>query len=1428
MLVIFTVYLLALPVGYVLGRWLGGDTLRRSPPMVQVPVYIGTGIAATIPLYYFAAILGVSSITALASSSVATAASLLLLLPTLRQPRVLLGQWLAPQNVVPGMLFGLSVWYFLRAADYMGWAPLGDVIVAHAPLVGLISSSRELPLTWGPISPGQPLTYPPGMHTAMATVNELFHEYPARMVLYYGAALTALVPALVLSLGFLATRSLFFSVVGFFAAFSAHPNLGVDRWVVGYFYNGPYANILAFALMITFAGYSTNVSIKQVDRYSWAHFAAIAALFGAALTLSYPPFAVYVAMVPLLVVAMIPLFHKSTVRVAKQTVRRLGSAIATYSRFGLYQLLVSFNGSNDRLGRPQPGGEASAPRPLRQGTVEPRTSFWVGALKRGLCTGVCRITAFGRKTSQFLQKAGALAKARVPRSFETLSAKRLSSPSSRAAGTHRRALLSPRQIIIAGGSLAALGFLALVASSLATADLHDRFWFLWGKAQALNEGTIQDTLVEARAFQVDPTTFFSLANVNGISVAVAMGVSLLLVGTRLRALAVLYLVVGTLVALSMFETIRPMVSIILPNRSAMMLTLLAWPVIFAAVVHYGRGLLESPRLGQVELGFRSSVGPIPHRRLPLLVPVLAGAALIGLFPTLAPYVGEGFSIGTPLNKRYVWLTNSEYFQTDIGAMRWIAENVPPDQLVLNDASRSSMYLQSLKPQSVAYHYNNPMGGPARPKELWKFWQRPQDIALAAELFRKYDVRYVLVTADPSYLELRILGGKGQTRSKPFSPSAYVKLLDQNPFLIARYAKGDSRVYEVLPPTAWRFQVRPTDLALSTDGKVAGNAWAWGEGSIGAPAIAATAPDPSPPEPAGGQQLYLNIEVQQGKNQYWVVDLRTSGVEDWSQYKVLSFTVYSTSNQVLGLVLSDSQKRLARFDFTTAAGTWKQVDIDLTQPASLAKGFDWGSISLLSFRTGYGGSLPKPGDRLQIGGGRLLGYGEQSPAQPPPGTPEASPPASGGDTSPPDGETATPTPTALPPTPSPTAAPTPTTTPPPGVSPTPTPTVTPTSSPTAVPTPTRLEPFTWVPAPDTAGQWKAFSPSGSGKIGQPVLTTAGPGEGADTTYLQVQVPDGTGGTWGAQFSYPGVRDLSGFEVLQLRLFASANRGLSLSMSDSAKREVRFDFVTKGGQWQQVALDLTKQSKTTEGFDWAAVSFVTLLTGYGGPAPAPGDLFRFGDATLISFRSMPIAGSTPSPTPSVAPAATPTPTLAPSPTPTPKPTPTPTPIPRRLKPFTFALGPTMGTPWNTFKPWGTGKIGRAVFSNAASGGGEQGDRAFLSVEVSSGEFANWGGQAVFASLQDWSGYDVLQFQVYANANRGVTVSFFDVAKREARFHFATQSGGWQRVDLRLDAPARIIAGFNWSAVAYVQLSTGYVTPNPGPNDVIRLADGYLLDY
>lgn len=142
-----------------------------------------------------------------------------------------------------------------------------------------------------------------------------------------------------------------------------------------------------------------------------------------------------------------------------------------------------------------------------------------------------------------------------------------------------------------------------------------------------------------------------------------------------------------------------------------------------------------------------------------------------------------------------FLTKTDNFYNTYGAGIWLKQNAKPNDLILNDRSYSSLFIDGFSIHKLAYSY---WGGYAQPmpQELSFIWSNPTNRDNVYSLLKKYDVKYIILTAEGGYIDYEGWGGSGKYVQKSYTNQQYQKIFESYEFLKLEYKNGNAFVYSV--------------------------------------------------------------------------------------------------------------------------------------------------------------------------------------------------------------------------------------------------------------------------------------------------------------------------------------------------------------------------------------------------------------------------------------------------------------------------------------------------------------------------------------------------------------------------------------------------------------------------------------------------------
>ncbi len=245
------------------------------------------------------------------------------------------------------------------------------------------------------------------------------------------------------------------------------------------------------------------------------------------------------------------------------------------------------------------------------------------------------------------------------------------------------------------------------------------------------------------------------------------------------------------------QNLTKYMSFIIPGRTIVFLTTYSW-ILFARFMHLASDY-TSRLLFKIEINY-------PKR--PLKVFSTAMIYILLLYP-LIPALNSHFSWS--LSSNYEYNVYDLSYPYDSEAARWMALNISPQDLVLNDLSSMSLFLPSYSVNNIVFSYYT-LGQYAdlyqyiypyneantlRAIECKAIWMDPTNFTLLNHLIVKYGISYIFSTSDRRYFDSFQTGGDDSYKDKPFNELIYAKIFDKCPFLKVRFADYATRVYEVI-------------------------------------------------------------------------------------------------------------------------------------------------------------------------------------------------------------------------------------------------------------------------------------------------------------------------------------------------------------------------------------------------------------------------------------------------------------------------------------------------------------------------------------------------------------------------------------------------------------------------------------------------------
>lgn len=286
-------YLFSFFLGYLILLWVRPRELLNFPFFVKLPVYLTLGLLTVSILLFIIGLVRVSGYTFI----LMTLFSLPILYYQLKSKSgikiKIKTNFISLDTIMPAALFILTFLYFSNVIAIFGWPPSGDVFY-HGLYTSVLVCNQKVGFTLAPYSPSvllAPMLTLSGLHALSATLSMLTGVFPGEAVFIVGGAIVILIPLLLYSLTYILTRSKLLSLLVFLSTFLIGP--GLEQWVFGYFYNGPYPTLFGILAILLFLTHSVASAEIQVERKLLTRRKALTLLIILGVLLVYPAFIIF-------------------------------------------------------------------------------------------------------------------------------------------------------------------------------------------------------------------------------------------------------------------------------------------------------------------------------------------------------------------------------------------------------------------------------------------------------------------------------------------------------------------------------------------------------------------------------------------------------------------------------------------------------------------------------------------------------------------------------------------------------------------------------------------------------------------------------------------------------------------------------------------------------------------------------------------------------------------------------------------------------------------------------------------------------------------------------------------------------------------------------------------------------------------------------
>jgi hypothetical protein len=170
---------------------------------------------------------------------------------------------------------------------------------------------------------------------------------------------------------------------------------------------------------------------------------------------------------------------------------------------------------------------------------------------------------------------------------------------------------------------------------------------------------------------------------------------------------------------------------------------------------------------------------------------------IVLLSQLAPTVLPHLSFMQANGQYADWFINQKGFTTDFEALEWIHWNIPSNDLILNDLSYASFYLRSFSIKNIGVVYKLTFQNESDILDYIEIWKHPEDVVYLKRIIERYEIKYILVTAEPRFFDfIRSKTDRIAYTHKFYTSAEYIAIFNTYSFLTPIFRKGQSVIYRI--------------------------------------------------------------------------------------------------------------------------------------------------------------------------------------------------------------------------------------------------------------------------------------------------------------------------------------------------------------------------------------------------------------------------------------------------------------------------------------------------------------------------------------------------------------------------------------------------------------------------------------------------------
>ena len=276
-----------------------------------------------------------------------------------------------------------------------------------------------------------------------------------------------------------------------------------------------------------------------------------------------------------------------------------------------------------------------------------------------------------------------------------------------------------------------------------------------------------------------------------IILAVIFSISLLFKLTRselrTKFASIFYLIIATPTLLSVIGPLYAITGFLLPSRNIVLLYLLSYPLISRLLLNLTKKITKL---------FKRSLykcSKFPKKFKLLLIKIKPVPLLL-----IALVFMCTIFVDINIVRRLTWYKPSI---NDIKALEWINENVNNNELILNDASFISLFLQGYSIKNLSFWMWTWNARFDQTCEMLNETFENTDLLNFYQALLRYNVSYVFLSSEKMYLWRLVPLSELPQTSKPWKYSVkdwlIIDFLDDLPFLKKVFAEGGTKIYQVL-------------------------------------------------------------------------------------------------------------------------------------------------------------------------------------------------------------------------------------------------------------------------------------------------------------------------------------------------------------------------------------------------------------------------------------------------------------------------------------------------------------------------------------------------------------------------------------------------------------------------------------------------------